>query len=166
MANPDDLRVLREEVEADLVAVDALVKELAEARASLAAEPKQKDLAYLAYLLHGIYTGWESAMRRIATTFENRLDPARWHAQLLQRMTLDLPGIRPSVIDRSLRLHLEKLRSFRHFFRHSYGVPLCWRELALVLEANDAAAPVIRDCFDRFLSAVESIAELAEGDDS
>ncbi|MCK4660911.1 MAG: antitoxin [Phycisphaerae bacterium] len=162
MPNPDDLRVLRKEIEADLATISQLAEVLVEARATLPAEPDQKDLAYIAYLLHGIYTGWESAMRRIATTFENRLDPARWHAQLLQRMSLDLPGIRPPVIDPSLRLHLEKLRSFRHFFRHSYGVPLRWAELKLVLDAFEAAASEMAESFSRFLSNVEKITDLSE----
>ena len=162
MPSPDDLRVLRREIDADLAAVGQLTKELTEARADLPPEPAQKDVAYLAYLLHSIYTGWESAMRRIAVVFENRLDPARWHAQLLQRMILDLPGIRPPVIDPGLHLHLEKLRSFRHFFRHSYGVPLRWAEIKLVLEASDAVTPAMETCFSRFLSDVESIADSAE----
>ena len=162
MPSPDDLRVLRKEIEADLAAIGRQMGELAGARAGVVAPPTPKDLAYLAYLLHGIYTGWESAMRRIATSFENRLDPAQWHAQLLRRMTLDLPGIRPRVIDATARGHLEKLRSFRHFFRHNYGVPLRWPEIELVLAAYDAGASEMDVCLDRFLSEVESIADSAE----
>lgn len=157
MASPDELRVLRKELEADLARVEQLIEELGQARTELPPDPYQKDLAYIAYLLHGIYTGWESAMRRIAVTFENRLDPARWHAQLLERMALDLPGIRPPVIEADLRLHLERLRSFRHFFRHSYAVPLRRREIELVLEHYDAAQPEMNDRLPRFLSQVEQM---------
>ncbi len=162
MPNPDDLRVLRKEVEADLAVVERLARDLARARAGLPSEPTQENLAYLAYLLHDSYTGWESAFRRIATAFENRLDPARWHAHLLQRMSLEIPRIRPAVIDTQLRERLEELRSFRHFFRHSYGATLRLARIELVLEAYDAAASEVGNCLSRFLNDVESIADSAE----
>ena len=166
MPSPDDLHVLRTEIEADLIAVDPLIKELSEARRCFSSEPTQKDLAYVAYLLHGMYTGWESAFRRIAITFENRLNSAQWHAQLLRRMSLDIPRIRPAVIDAQLRERLEEMRSFRHFFRHSYGVKLRPARLELVLEAYDAVASAIEDCFTRFLSQVEQIADVSEDTES
>jgi hypothetical protein len=162
MPNPDELHVLRKEIQTDLAAVERLARDLAEARGRLPAQPTQENLAYLAYLLHGIYTGWESAFHRIAVTFENRLDPARWHAQLLRRMSLDLPGIRPAVIDAESRERLEELRAFRHFFRHSYSVRLRPRRLTGVLETYDEVAPVVAADLKRFLDNLDTMANVSE----
>ncbi len=166
MPNPDDLRVLRKEVEADLAVVERLARDLARARAGLPSEPTQENLAYLAYLLHDSYTGWESAFRRIATAFENRLDPARWHAHLLQRMSLEIPQIRPAVIDAQLRERLEELRSFRHFFRHSYGAALRLARLELVLQTFSEVSPAVTAQITRFLADLERIADSAEETES
>jgi len=155
MSRPDPVRVLREEIENDLAA-------LPEARSSLAGAPSRKDLAYVGFLLHRVYTGWESAFHRIAVTFENRLDPARWHADLLLRMTLDVSGVRPAVIDPVVREHLEELRSFRHFFLHSYSSELRAHRLALVLEALDAAVPCVTAHLTAFCEYLARLAEDSE----
>ena len=43
----------------------------------------------IARLLENYYTCLETILLRISQHFENRLDPARWHNDLLQKMTLE-----------------------------------------------------------------------------
>ena len=164
MPTPEQIEVLRKEMETDLDAVRQLGAELGTVRENFTPQASQKDLTYVGYLLHGIYTAWEGAFRRIATLYENRLDPSQWHTHLLRRMSLDLPGIRPAVIDDETEKNLHKLRSFRHFFRHNYAMPLEHDELALVLRAYDSAAPKMEENLTRFLKSVEQIAQQAEED--
>ena len=166
MPNPNELRVLRKEIEADLAAVNRLMRDLAEARSHVPAEPTQRDLSHIGYLLHCIYTAWESAFHRIATVFENCLDPSQWHVQLLRRMTLDIPEIRPAVIDDATCEHLVALRSFRHFFRHSYAVRLRWPRMMLALDAFDEAQPLVASRLLQFLDQIEQIARQSEGTSS
>jgi hypothetical protein len=63
-------------------------------------EPDSKEKkSHLGYLLHILYCALEDLLQEIARTFENRLeDPARYHRELLQRMNLDIPGIRPRLL--------------------------------------------------------------------
>ncbi|MEE9294797.1 MAG: hypothetical protein V3W34_07540 [Phycisphaerae bacterium] len=166
MVTPDALRILCIEVEADIVAVNRLLEELNDARRRVADEPSQQELSHIAYMLHSIYTAWEGAFHRIATTFENRLDPARWHEQLLRRMSLAIPHIRPAVIRKELLEDLATLRSFRHFFRHSYAVPLRWHKMQIPLDSVDQAAATVNASLRRFLDVVEEIAEKAGEDPS
>ena len=85
-------------------------------------EPANKEKTiYLAYYLHNIYNAFEDLFKEIAKTFENRLeDPTAFHKELLKRMTIEVPGIRPKVLSRGSFLVLDELRGFRHIFRHAY----------------------------------------------
>lgn len=159
MPNRDDLRVLRQEIDNDLAAVAQLLHDLTEARRNLPPDPTQENLSHVGYLLHTIYTAWESAFHRIATTFENRLDASRWHEQLLKRMTLEIPGLRPAVIDAATADELAILRGFRHFFRHNYAARFKWRRMQHVLESLDNCAPLVTGSLRRFLNVVEQISD-------
>ena len=52
----------------------------------------------IAGLLENYYTCLETICLRISQSFENRLDPARWHHDLLQKMTLEIEGVRTAVV--------------------------------------------------------------------
>ncbi|MGB9887889.1 MAG: hypothetical protein ACPLRW_12990, partial [Moorellales bacterium] len=45
----------------------------------------------------------------------------RWHKQLLNRMTLEVPEVRPPVISKDLARTLDEYLRFRHVFRNVYG---------------------------------------------
>ncbi|GFP23827.1 hypothetical protein HKBW3S09_01292, partial [Candidatus Hakubella thermalkaliphila] len=47
-----------------------------------------------------------------------------YHRELLKRMQLDVPGIRPRLLSKESYLILDELRGFRHIFRHSYDYEL------------------------------------------
>lgn len=88
--------------------------------------PSSKEkTSHLAYLLHNLYCALEDVFQEIAKTFENRIeDPSKYHRELLNRMQLDVPGIRPKLLSRESRLVLDELRGFRHIFRHAYDYEL------------------------------------------
>lgn len=65
----------------------------------------------LSLLLMNYYSGTEKIFQRIAILlggFSTASD--RWHAQLLEDMTLELPGIRPAVVSRDTAEELGQLR--------------------------------------------------------
>ncbi|MDI6735189.1 MAG: hypothetical protein QME42_03185 [bacterium] len=100
--------------------IEKLFKEIEEESPST----KEKT-AYLGYLIHNLYSALEELFQEIAKTFENRIeDLARYHRELLKRMSIEIPMIRPGVLcEESFRL-LDKLRGFRHLFRHAYDYEL------------------------------------------
>lgn len=76
---------------------------------------------YLAYYLHNLYCAFEDLFIEIARTFENKIeDPSRYHRELLKRMSIEVPSIRPWVITKDSYRTLDELRKFRHVFRHAY----------------------------------------------
>lgn len=110
----------------DLAAIERLNVELSQLIASLAVpKPAFRDMVAVAYLLHNVYCALENAFEQISRTFENHVtDPAQWHRELLAKMFLEIPTVRPAVLPADLRGFLNDLRGFRHLFRHSYDFQL------------------------------------------
>lgn len=83
------------------------------------------DLTAAGYLLHNLYNALENTFEQISRTFENHVTiPERWHRELLEKMFLAIPGIRPAVLPGGLARLLNDLRGFRHLFRHGYDFDL------------------------------------------
>jgi len=154
------LELLKAEVQNDLEAIRALEQEVERRAARLRApDVRQEEIVFAAYLLHNLYSACEALLRRIAVAFENALSPDSWHEQLLRRMTLDIPAVRPAVIDAGLQKQLDALRKFRHFFRHSYAVKLDAEPIAVLADLSRQAAPALRQAVAQFLRAVDGMIE-------
>lgn len=123
--------VLERSLEADLQVIERLYRQLGEPE--LVESEEQEKLIVVAYHLQGLYSAFENAFRNIAKAFENQLDPASWHQDLLQRMMLDLRPLRPAVLDAEAYEKLDELRRFRHLFRTGYGLRLDPLRLQLVV---------------------------------
>lgn len=94
-----------------------------------------RDAAATAYLLHNLYNALENSFEHISRGFENHIkDASQWHKELLAKMFLDIPGIRPAVFPLACRKLLNELRGFRHVFRHSYDFELDTSRLTLLVE--------------------------------
>ncbi len=96
----------------------------AKSQAALAEETKQ-DVYWTAVglSLHGFYTGLEKTFERIVDKVDEGLvssQSGQWHKDLLDQMTLDIPGTRPPVIDHKTRQYLDTYLSFRHVIRSNY----------------------------------------------
>lgn len=79
----------------------------------------------LGFYLHNLYCAFEDLFIEVARTFENRIeDPSRYHRELLKRMSIDVPMIRPSLLSKNSYQVLDELRKFRHLFRHAYTYDL------------------------------------------
>jgi len=151
----EKLLLLERNIQSDLETLERLYEELGEA--PLAEDAPQETLIVVAYRLHGLYNAIENIFRNIARTFENTLeDKERWHAELLQRMRLDLTPVRPAVIDDEAYEKLDELRRFRHLFRAAYGVTLDAQRLALVLEKARQLRPLFRAQVESFLDTVRA----------
>lgn len=83
--------------------------------------PQKAFVIASAYALSGIYSCYEDMFKHIAKVFENRIENlASWHSELLKRMMIEVPDIRPSVLTEKSAAVLDEMRSFRHVFRNSY----------------------------------------------
>lgn len=91
--------------------------------------PTRENRIVLAEILVNYYTALESLFLRVSQAFENNLDAARWHADLMEKMTLEIEGVRPRLISDQTRDALRELMRFRHFKRYYLEFDYDWDKL-------------------------------------
>ena len=111
----------------------------------------------VAGLLENYYTCLETIFLRISQHFENRLDPARCHNDLLQKMTLEIEGVRPAAVSEAAFSPLFELLKFRHFKRYYFELQYDWERLDfLVAKLRQVHPLVVRD-LERFAAFVGEV---------
>jgi hypothetical protein len=77
------------------------------------------------YELNRAYNILEKSFERICVTFENHFDKrGDYHERLIERLSVDIPGIRPAFLPPAERAGVRDLKGFRHVFRHAYELSL------------------------------------------
>ena len=106
----------------------------------------------MGYQLHNLYGAFEQLFEEIARFFENQIDEARYHADMIRRMQLEIQGIRPALLSAETASDIDELRRFRHLFRHAYAADLDPDKVAnLAAKAVRIQRDFARD-FERFLA--------------
>lgn len=116
------------------------------------------DWAALSYTIHNLYGSIEQYCTRIAKFYENNLSTSTWHAELLERMTLNIEGVRPALFSRDLLWQLDELRRFRHLFRHMYDRPLDSERVEKMQQLLLAVLPGFFAAHERFIEKVQFLA--------
>ncbi len=114
---------------------------------------RAEEVAYegCAHQLCRFYNAFEQAGLRLAKAFENHIDNEEgWHTSLLNRLCLEIEGVRPALIPHELKRPLNELRGFRHVVVHAYDLELDAGKLQpLVKYAGEVAArfPALIEAF-------------------
>ena len=115
------LTVLLREMEVDC----AVVRDAAQKAALRLRERGPGHAEACAYELARLYNTLEKMFERICEAFENHFEKrGDYHERLVQRLTLDLPGIRPDFIPGGSAPAVRELKGFRHVVRHAYDLEL------------------------------------------
>lgn len=154
--------VLERSIERDLEIID----DLFEALDSVAlGDGSQEDLIVAGYRLHALYNACENIFVNIARAFANNIDDRKgWHAQVLERMRLDLRPLRPAVIDEPAFEKLDELRRFRHLFRSAYGIQLDAERMALACRKAAGLRDTLRPLMEEFLKFLRQLPADGEAD--
>jgi hypothetical protein len=130
-----ELATLSRELAKDC-AVGAAAATLAEQRFREASPSSYEGCAHHLARLDNVL---EQMGRRVAKAFENTIDDEKgWHSELIRRLTLDIPGVRPAFWPEAILHPLRELRAFRHLFTNAYDLNLDPDKLRLLLKyANE-----------------------------
>ena len=112
----------------------------------------------VAGLLENYYTCAETVLFRIVQSFGNHVDPSRWHADVLERLTMEVPTIRPRVLSSHAFDRLDELRRFRHFKRYYYRTDFDPDKLLFLATKLRELHPVLIEDLNRFRDFLSSIA--------
>ncbi len=66
----------------------------------------------MGYQLHNLYGAFEPLFEEVARFFENQIDDARYHADMIRRMQLAIQGIRPALLSTETASALEAFLKF------------------------------------------------------
>lgn len=113
----------------------------------------------IALNLHSFYTGIERILEDIAREIDGSIPTGQnWHRDLLVQMSVEVPSIRPLVIQRSARHCLDEYRGLRHVIRNVYTFNLQPARLRILVEAlPQCYESLVQDLgnFCNFLEALE-----------
>lgn len=153
----DKFTALKADIERELRNLERLTLEL-NTILSTTSENTAVRVRAAGSVIHDFYTGAEKIFRQIATRVDQDLPVGEdWHVRLLQRMAMQVEGIRPQVIDEPLERNLEEYLRFRHLFRNIYGFELRWercRPLAERLHETFADLKEQIGHFEDFLGSI------------
>lgn len=123
--NSNYYRLLIAELQDDLDALETVAKEIQKPFEEKKDQLSNLELAGIAHLLENFYTAIEDIMLRIASKIDKSLPSGeKWHKDLLFRMALRIPEVRPPVFNHQLCEKLDDFRRFRHRSRHVYRPPI------------------------------------------
>ncbi len=114
--------------------------------------------AYVAHEIERWYSALEAIGERVARGLDDEIPSGSgWHRELLERMTLTIPGFRPALIDTADLAELTRTLSLRHFLRHAYRVELDPEELERHRARVLALHPRVRATLDAFMTFLEAM---------
>jgi hypothetical protein len=111
----------------------------------------------VAQVLENYYTCLETLFLRVSQYFENSLLKNKWHSDLLDKMILDIEGIRPPVVSSETYKNLRELMRFRHFKRYYFELDYDWKKLdylIVCMEESDAQIDAELNNFKHLLAAL------------
>ena len=122
----DPIAQLQEMVERELSHLRRVVGEVKRSLSRLR-RPTLRNIRLMSDRLDDFYLGVERILERIIQQLDGQVPSGRErHKELLDVASREKRGIRPAVLDPTLRERLDSFRKFRHLARHRYADELMW----------------------------------------
>jgi len=149
-----EFNLLKAQINAQIEEIKKIFNDI-EDRKKQAKESKA-ILESLGYKLHNLYCAFEDLFKIVAQFFENQIDDlARYHKELLRRLSLAIEGVRPALISKESYKELAELRAFRHFFRHAYFYELKYEKIISPLQSADKLKSLYEKDISQFFTTIE-----------
>ena len=116
------------------------------------------DLEACAFQLARFYNIVEQMGLRIAKAFENNIDDEEgWHMELIRRLTLEIPGVRPPFFPPGMATDLKELRGFRHVIHHAYDLTLDKARVGQLVAYAERVAQSLPEVCEQFVQRVTKL---------
>lgn len=157
----EKILILKSEILKDQGKLSSLFNKFEKAYNGFLERGEYSKLIESSFYVNQIYSSFERIFKNIAKSFENNIEQDLWHKSLLERMALDIEGIRPRVVSEETIKYLDELRAFRHFFRHAYDIDIDKDKFKIIAHKTNLLRSSFKMDFKKFLKFMgELIAEL------
>ena len=154
------LVVLRDEIEEELKHIYQLKNQIKEVNKENFSNNSPIKTRVYASILTDFYMAAERIFKLIAKEIDEDLpETENWHKKLLRQMSVEIPEIRPAVIDKNLYYLLEEYLKFRHLVRNIYGFQLQYKRFSHLITDIDTAIFEMVNQVNNFLNKMEEIAK-------
>ena len=152
------------ELDGDLVELERVARHNLKAWERIGAGASDPvDWGALGFTLQTLYGVLEGYFLRVSKFFESGLPSEAWHKALVEKMSLDIPGLRPPLLTSpELRRQVLELLKFRHRIRNLYGEDLDPGKTALVERITLEIMASFPSIHKEFLAKLMAIAEAAK----
>lgn len=113
--------------------------------------------------LHSFYSGLERIFELVVIQLDGgALGGTDWHAELIRQITLDLPEVRPAVIQRETAMRLDEYRKFRHRIRNIYATNLDPERMQFLITELHTLWPQIHQELNKFRTFLRELSHADE----
>lgn len=150
----DRIAVLQSEFAKTRKVLDKIHRFYCETRQNINGE-KDRTVAnaiVLAEIFTNYYTCLETLFLRVSQFFENDLEKEKWHKDLLNKMTLEVAGVRKQLLRDELHSILLEFLQFRHFRRYYFEFEYDWEKLLFLESKYNRARDLLEEDLASFLS--------------
>jgi hypothetical protein len=117
------------------------------------------DWGALGFTIQTAYGILENYFLRVSKFFENSLPSDRWHQALVERMAIEIPGLRPALLGRDALEEVRELVRFRHRLRNLYGEDLDPTKTSRVQQTLQRFVATFSEIHRRFTAELREIAD-------
>jgi hypothetical protein len=150
----NSLILLTVDLNSQMTEIKSIYQKLVDRSKKLQADD-QIILESIAYQIHNLYCATEDLLKIVARYFENNIsESSQWHSLLLQRMSAEIPNVRPAFLTSKTYLLLNSLRGFRHFFRHAYGAIIEYDQLKSNLDKSIGLIANLESDLNQFITSL------------
>ena len=162
MRTYESLLALIQELEGDAAEIErVLVRNRTAWRRIASGASDPVDWGALGFTIQTVYGVLENYFLRISKYFENSLPDDRWHQALVDKMAIDIPGLRPALLTEPNRTReVREILRFRHRLRNLYGEDLDPKKTQTVQETVERFFADFPALHARFVDKLRSISDV------
>ena len=113
-------------------------------------------LRIIGSMLNDFYTFVENIAKTVAARVDGGIPGGDdWHRELLEQMSLPIPGLRPPLLSGDTVALLNKFRAFRHVFRNIYGFRLDAERTLEQVRGLHRTVLALNSDLDQFVSGID-----------
>ncbi len=155
-----EIQTLIGEIVKTMAVLDKMAAYHASYSAALPTQDKRttENAIVLSEIMSNFYTCLETVFLRISQFFENSLCKNRWHNDLLDKMSVNIPSIREPVLSCSSASELHEFLRFRHFRRYYYSFDYDWDRIGMLSAKFKKLYPLVKADMEHFIEFLNRLA--------